>query len=605
MKQVGPKKLLVFVVILSKIQLSECLVGAFTASHSSFCSSSLPTITQSPYFKRKAFRAYHGDSIVQSLSSQISDEKENDNDTSENLADLPLKTYDDFREKFQAIAFLQSMQGEGTKGSNNGSSSSSFEEDFCQEAQALFDKMFEEWYMNEKDDLEPTTEIYNLLIEIYSNSKHAKDSMKIPEQILNKMEHGDGDNVPSPNTETYVTIMKGWAKKSEMEKVEQSFQRLENRYEQTSDPEVFPTIDAYNSLLSSWLKSEIKYAPSKAENILFKIMERERISQPENNENSDMIPSYIGPDTKTFYLVMSCFIRDKFLSQSSKISKVQDIMQLMKEWEIQHIDATSTVDSKHKNISNIRIKTSKNAIEAESILFDMIEEYQVESDENHRPDAASFINTMNAWRDSRSREAPQRSLELLDLLTEIYEIECASGRKVYDLKPDKRVYNAVQNVWCRSRSEIKAHETKALLMKLMSLYEENDGDDDYLPSVRQWNNVLNACVYTRGDQGVRKEAMKIMVETFNELRNNSLVDANHATYGLFLKGCGSLLPSGEKQQTIVENVFRKCCREGLVSEFVFNALVESSSPDLCQKLFGGDVHDKDGVRIPQEWARKI
>ncbi len=563
-----------------------------------------------------------------SLQSKISDEEnaflgEEDSSLLSGSQDLPLKTFQDFQEKFEAIAFLQSMQNQELKGKSQEGYSSSyaeFGEDYSQEAQALFDKMFEEWYMNEKDDLEPSNDIYNFLIDIYSNSNSAKNPMQIPEQILQKMENGGGDNVPTPNTNTYIVIMKGWAIAKDMAKVESTFERLQQRYEQTSDPQVYPTTDAYNTLLSAWLKSEIKYAPNKAENVLFKIMERGRINnvqsssaqssttqeEPSEDEKDsessiDISSSSIGPNSKSFYLVMSCYVRDKFSSQSTKAAKINELLQLMKEWKIQNVDAD--VDPKHKNISNIRIKAAKTAIDAESILFNMIDEYQREGNGNHRPDAASFINTMNSWRDSRSKEAPQRCLELLDLLTEIYQIESDSDKDATDLKPDKRVYNAVQNVWCRSRERNKAQEVKKLLTKLMSLYEEHE-DDDYLPSVRQWNNVLNACVYTKGDKVVRKEVMKIMVETFNELRNASSVDANHVSYGLFLKGCSNLLPSGAKQQTIIENVFRKCCREGLVSEFVFNTFVESSSPELCERLFGGDIHnDDDGIRIPEEWAR--
>lgn len=522
--------------------------------------------------------------------------------------DSRLKTYNDYLEKFQALAFLSNIRNE-TKQNPRGDGDG---QDLSVEAQRVFDQMFHEWIVNDKDDLEPTVEIYNFLIDIYANVnvQLQNDVMRIPEQILHKMEHGDMDDVPTPNIETYKIIMNGWHRSGNMVKVEQTLLRMEQRYHDTKDEAILPTVDIYNELLSSWLKSESTVGPQKAEDILFKLMDGGKV--PTNiDENSAIgddksqqstFNSYPGPDTKTFYLVMSCFTRDKSLRPKEKTSKIKSLLELMKDWKINNPE--SDVDPKHKNIANILIKASNTAIEAETILFDMIDLYQQDQNELHRPDAASFINTMNAWKMSRSNEAAQRSLQLLDLISELYQIELKSGKDVHDLKPDRRVYNAVQSVWSRSNEKNKAQKTKDLLMTLISKQKES-GDIDFAPQLRQWNNVLNSCVYTKGSVKERKDAMKLLVATYNEMRtsDDSNIQPNHVTYGMFLKGCAALLPPGEQKLSIVENIFRKCCRDGHVSEFVFTALVEAGTPELCQELLGGNVYD--GIQIPEEWARNL
>jgi hypothetical protein len=590
---------------------------------------SITSITATGVIKRYQ-QQYHHQQILMStkLSSSVTTENANNDDVDVDDVDvdannddvdiqveeeLPLKTYNDFKEKFEALSFLSSLESESDSDSESNAQNA---KELCTEAQRIFDKMFEEWYMNRKDELEPTVEIYNLLVAIYSNldSKRASRNgsgrstiMKTPEQILQRMENGSADNVPLPTTDTYISIIKGWQKANQMNRVEATLKRLEQRYILTNDSNVYPTIEAYNTVLTAWLKSGLKVAPVKAEEILLKLMQRGRDMDDRDDNNL-----LAGPDTKTFYLVMSCFLRSKSLSRPKKQSKINEIIDIMKEWEVNHSndddnddddenDNVPKVDSRDKSIANLQIKLSNTPTEAESILFNMIDLYQKDNIEQHRPDAASFINTINAW---RGAEAPQHAMQLLDLLTDIYHLEQSQDKDAYDLKPDRRVYSAVQNVWSRSREKDKAQKTKDLLLKLIALKEET-GDSDYTPQLRQWNNVLNACVYTKGSSEERKVAMQILVETFNQMRTGDDIEPNHVTYAMFLKGCVALLPPGEKQQSIIENVFRKCCRDGHVSEFVFATFVESSSSSLCEKLLGGDVNDEDGVQIPESWARNV
>ena len=48
----------------------------------------------------------------------------------------------------------------------------------CQMAQGIFDDMYNTWIMNGEDceDLQPTSEIYNLLIDVYSHAKTTSSS---------------------------------------------------------------------------------------------------------------------------------------------------------------------------------------------------------------------------------------------------------------------------------------------------------------------------------------------------------------------------------------------------------------------------------------------
>jgi hypothetical protein len=65
-----------------------------------------------------------------------------------------LQQYAEYSEELEALSFLSSISGD---------------QDLCQRAQGVFDAMYEIWSDDDDEDLEPSTEIYNLLISVYSN----------------------------------------------------------------------------------------------------------------------------------------------------------------------------------------------------------------------------------------------------------------------------------------------------------------------------------------------------------------------------------------------------------------------------------------------------
>ena len=105
----------------------------------------------------------------------------------------------------------------------------------CQRPQGIIDDTNNTWITNGEDckDLEPTTEIYNLLIDVYSHAKTTSSStqgVEIAETILEKLEDSamsDGDvELPSPDMDTYLSVMSGCVKHDNFEKIHSLFQRL-------------------------------------------------------------------------------------------------------------------------------------------------------------------------------------------------------------------------------------------------------------------------------------------------------------------------------------------------------------------------------------------
>lgn len=441
--------------------------------------------------------------------------------------------------------------------------------------------MYEMWFEDDNEELEPTLEIYNLLVSIYANCGDAKSA----ETILLKMEE-DGNGIPSPDLNTYTAIMEGYGKNKNLHKAEGIFEKLRLEEELS--------IDVFNTMLSVWKKSGDKLAPGKAENLLSELI---------NVENSGVA----SPNTETFHLVMECIARNTPKSKSKAIlKKIEDVNSLM---EQQLGCGNTSVNPMHRDIMNTRIKAlslsrKKGAgPDAVALLFGMIKKYRESDDENERPNAATFINAINARRYDHSDESAHRAAELLGVLDNFYNVEAQSEKECDDLKPDVRVYNAVMDLWSRSKAANKAEKTKELFDQLQSLYEESS-DEDYSPNLRSYNTLMSACAFTNGSAEECKIALNLLIGSFNSMRaKNSLVQPNHVSYGMFLKGCGNLMPDNDKRETVIEKVFRTSCRDGQVSDFVINSLCEAASTSFVETLLGSGI--EDGIQIPSEWSRNV
>ena len=118
---------------------------------------------------------------------------QNDDDGTIEWGGEDMPTYQEYKEKLQAFAFLSSI-GEG------GAS---------QRAQETFDEMLQNYFTEEIEELQPTTEIYNLLIDSYawSSDEDQQNGGEIAELILGKMENSKEVDVgiANPDVNTYIS----------------------------------------------------------------------------------------------------------------------------------------------------------------------------------------------------------------------------------------------------------------------------------------------------------------------------------------------------------------------------------------------------------------
>ena len=506
---------------------------------------------------------------------------END-DSSWGGEDVP--SYQEYVEELQAMAFLSSIG----------------DEEACDRAQQAFDSMYENYIIEDDASLEPTTEICNLLIEAYAESSKP-NAIEMAEKILDRMEStgsaetagetidtNDGESetagatMPPPDINTYTAVLRGYANRAQPMAADDTFRRLYDRFMVTGNRELMPTTEAYNQLIRAWMRSGTRSAASVTEDLLNEMIDA--------NEDDAM------PNAETFARVMNCHAQaSKGNDAPSNVQRLMDQMQRLYESGIETLKPNTEVhNAKIKSLAVPGV--SDGAMRAVDALHWVVNKHR-EGNNDLRPNRATFISTINAQTTNGGKRAAQEAEKVFSMMQSV-----SREFKDDELLLNVRVYNALIRCWARSRERNKAERTRQLL-ETMAKESKMRGDDEVTPNLQSYNGVLNACSFPSRGTSVEEKyaAFRVAVQTLNELQASKICEPNHVSYGTFLRSCGNLMPPSSKRDAVVGNIFRKCCEEGLVSQFVMDSVSHAASESLKSTLF----EDMIGGKLPREWSRNL
>ena len=163
-----------------------------------------------------------------------------------------------------------------------------------------------------------------------------------------------------------------------------------------------------------------------------------------------------------------------------------------------------------------------------------------------------------------------------------------------------------------------------------------------LPTSFAYNHVINCAACTLGDVETKREAFRIALRAFVELRGRGGVGVGDGdgdgdggkisggnnnrdgdgdgdencdstprpdsyTYAFFLKACNSLLPLGTMRYDIIARTFSECCDDGHLSDEAIERLRRGVPPDMARELLGGSGdYRRAGVDdLPKGWSCNV
>ena len=501
---------------------------------------------------------------------------------------------------------------------------------------------------------------YNLYLSaLYLPRRHYDGKVaaaELAERTLERMrEHG----VP-PDANSYLQCIIAWSKVGGRSSAE----RAQQLFHQIKDSGLTPNTDCYNALLNCWNRSG-KSLSSAMQNVRLILEEMDERFQSTGDENAK-------PNQTTINTALTVLSKDRTLRSMkyaaelfARAEEVHGIeldtlsYNLMIKFYSELGDATKPIellDAMEKQfrattfgagqagptcmpdaftyVSVINAITSNShgpgrGKKAEEILRRM--------DTLHRnalgakPCAEVFNAVINAWAVSRDRHAVHKAEKLLKEM----EVRAEAGEEA--LRPTRKTYNTMLkvyasqgqgeqaealldriedvadsysyctciNAYAKSESDDKAKKGVAILHRMENAYK--NGNKSAKPNVQAFNSCLNCCAYTTATEE-KIEAFLIAVSAF--LMLEKYTEPDHVTFASFLKAVSKLIPRGEeRRRQVVDVVFNRCCRDGLVSPFVLQQLSFAASGDQYQMLLQ-DYIETPGKRvsiydIPTEWTRKV
>lgn len=139
---------------------------------------------------------------------------------------------------------------------------------------------------------------------------------------------------------------------------------------------------------------------------------------------------------------------------------------------------------------------------------------------------------------------------------------------------------------------------------MRKLYEA--GSKAARPNVVAANAVMNACAYTTGDTPEKNRAVELAHTILKELESTPYGKPDQVTYGTFLKVCANQMPDSHTRQQIVEVIFKKCAKDGMMSSFVLQQCKSMISEELYQDLVGRPMYEHLKMEdLPEAWWRNV
>jgi len=395
--------------------------------------------------------------------------------------------------------------------------------------------------------IEPDTVTYNAVLKVWGKCGH-RNAGERSEALLDKMlqlyESGDSDVIP--DDVTFNTVIHNVANSNAMDSPQRAMRLLE-RMKQSHESGLIrakPDIISYNSVLNAFAKSGGPESAQHAEELLDSLEKRSN----NNNINSGSTGWEIRPDVYSYNIVISAWGNCGYANKAVA-------------------------------------------------LLDRMTALTNEGKANLRPDATTYNTVLHAWSQSSDRNAPVKALGLLEIMLRLDEGGDRSAN------PDVLSFSTVINAFSKSKFPRKARQTRDLLRRMKQLYE--NGQERMRPNVYVYAAVLNACAYTFGRSEEKEEALKIGIETYEELQSSTEIETNHVAYGSFFRVCRRLMDDDYRRDDLITSAFRQCCSDGQLGEYVLRQL--RAVPELYVSLLQAYIIDGEVLYqdLPSSWKCNV
>jgi hypothetical protein len=257
---------------------------------------------------------------------------------------------------------------------------------------------------------------------------------------------------------------------------------------------------------------------------------------------------------------------------------------------------------------------AKGAERATLLFEDVLRRYGNSEEVQSRPTAATLNALLDVYAKCPERNLADKAERCLARMKRSHD-EGGGG-----ILPDVVSYRSVMDAWIRSWDRDSPRRVDALVGEMIRLHVD-EGRDDLRPDTNAFNLILKACSFAPAMWGGMKDdvdghPITIANRTFATLRdkNEYGATATHATYSFMFNAYRQHMDFQDKRYpTLMRNLWRQCCRDGLASKFSLDSFRSSVLEHDFWRAIGGrsgkfDSLNADDVSVkdlPAEWSRNV
>jgi hypothetical protein len=118
--------------------------------------------------------------------------------------------------------------------------------------------------------------------------------------------------------------------------------------------------------------------------------------------------------------------------------------------------------------------------------------------------------------------------------------------------------------------------------------------------------LATRCAQCENDELDRKTALRIAIETYQELASSKYVRPNQVTFAAFITVLGKLVPRGQARDLAIRSVFKTAANDGFVDEIVVRRMQSTVNKEQLRDIFPTLAEENASVilgLLPSEWSR--
>jgi hypothetical protein len=414
-----------------------------------------------------------------------------------------------------------------------------------------------------------------------------KGNARRAEEMLDFLEaQADGDM--QPNVFSYNCALEAWRKSGEKDAAVRAaiiLQRLLKRRDMK------PDTYSFNQVLLAISRSSLPHSAESA---------KKWLDFMDTSYSKGIYPR-ASPDLVSYLAVVSSYARSGISGAASRAEEVfrtlhEKYRRGRKDLKPNRYIYNAMIDCWAKSK-----KGTLGARKAEALLQEMERQHKA-GDLSMQPDASSYNGVLNAWARSNTRCCALKAETYLERMWQLHQ---NGNRKV---KPDDRSYNTVINAISKSKDARKAQRALRVLRMMDILYRS--GKIEISPSVITYTAVLNSCAFpVARDSRSRRKALDTALFTLAEVQSSEYCRPNEATYGTFIRACANLLHDDDNlRREIIEKAFKQCCEDGQVGDQVLGFLRKAAPADLYEELLADFVSSGNVISaedLPAKWRCNV